>query len=1083
MTASANENAHVLRRLNSPERARAIEEAARIDATAREEFERGQAAAAQNVAAPALPAADTGKALAQTGPQGKEIPRPQSMTEVLFNYAAGFAGVPGLAPRQGVDGSLDEGLGFHQDGTARKAGGVTEASGPSDRGQRANAYMRTGLQNGYGMAGYGAGLYDEMHYDLWGRNDPTRGGRVTINSRELGDIDPMNMAIDKGLNWGAGFVNSMGEAAISGLVDGGRARLNFRLDRDGYFSGEGDALLPFYDSALTTIYTQIGARSMHDSSDTRWIGNFGLGQRWFPLATGDDHTSIDYDAGTLMLGYNAFFDYDFTRDHQRGGIGAEIWYDWFRLGTNYYFPISSWKGSEDFDSRFVKERPAEGWDARVKAYLPFYRNVALTGAYSQWYGDRVGMFGADRLEKDPKVWSYGIEYTPFPLVSGFITQKSTERGRTATEFGLNFTYHFQMPWEDQVSHSKVAELRTVGGSRHEFVDRENRIILEYKAKNNFHIEFIGMAGTNTFRFRIKNGFDELVAGKTVYVSTNNNVTLAEAPAPAEPKSFFAQAGEFIIGLFSVSTAHAATTGISKVTDSRGEFTATVTSALAQSITITAQVGDSTASITVNVEANALDITTGSALPDATQNAAYSQTFAATGGVGAYTWAVTNGALPAGLSLNSNTGALTGIPTVNGTFSFTVTVTDGNGVTADKEFSLTVGAAALVISTASSLPAATEGDSYSQTLTATGGTAPYSFALAGGSSLPAGLTLSENSISGTPTASGGPFTFTVEVTDANSVKASKQFTLTVASVTYTVSASPASLRVDEVKTITFTLLRNGQPASDGTSVSLGYGGAGAFTSPPGSASVSGGSGQFTLNLTGQTAGAVTVTATIGGKTAQCTVTVNLADYTISLSASPTSTGVSGSSTLTATVTKNDVAVSGETVNFSWVVAGTSTSQGSGSASTSSGTATHSLTGSGGHRTLTVTATLQSDSSKSDTADVQFGDTLPAAIIAKMDNQTDTWSTANAYCQSQGGSLPNVNTAFDSNLPMQTVYWGSDSNAQQGLTHRTWNAPPSVGTVLDVRRSDPNWHVDVRRANGSGIDTIFVPRSGTRVVCVP
>ncbi len=279
-------------------------------------------------------------------------------------------------------------------------------------------------------------------------NDPTRGGRVSNGSgysSDLGDFDPLNMAIDRGLGYGAGLVNSMGEAAISGLVDGGRVRLNFRLDRDGYFSGEGDALFPFYDSARTTIYTQLGARSMRDSEATRWIGNFGLGQRWFPLASGESLDAADYNAGTLMLGYNAFFDYDFTRSHQRGGFGVEAQWDWFRLSSNYYFPLSSWRGSEDFDSRLVEERPAEGWDARLKAYLPFYRNVALTGAYSQWYGDHVGMFGADNLEKDPKVWSYGVEYTPVPLFSGFITQKSTERGRTDTEFGLTFTYHFHDP--------------------------------------------------------------------------------------------------------------------------------------------------------------------------------------------------------------------------------------------------------------------------------------------------------------------------------------------------------------------------------------------------------------------------------------------------------------------------------------------------------------------------------------------------------------------------------------------------------------------------------------------------------------
>lgn len=51
--------------------------------------------------------------------------------------------------------------------------------------------------------------------------------------------------------------------------------------------GEGDALLPWYDGTCTTVFTQIGARSMTDDEKTRWIGNFGLGQRWFPFASGE----------------------------------------------------------------------------------------------------------------------------------------------------------------------------------------------------------------------------------------------------------------------------------------------------------------------------------------------------------------------------------------------------------------------------------------------------------------------------------------------------------------------------------------------------------------------------------------------------------------------------------------------------------------------------------------------------------------------------------------------------------------------------------------------------------------------------
>ena len=412
----------------------------------------------------------------------------------------------------------------------------------------------------------------------------------------------MDMALDRGLNYGMGMLNSAGEAALSGLVDNGRARLNFQLDRDGRFSGEGDVLLPFRDAPQHTLFTQIGARSMdvsggEEDGSQRWIGNFGLGHRWFPFAESME------EAGNLMLGWNVFFDNDFSRSHQRGGAGVEARYDWFHLAANYYTPLSGWKNSRDFDGDFVEERPARGWDARAKAYLPFYRNVALTGSFSQWYGDNVAMYGSsDDLEKDPRVWSYGVEYTPIPLLSAFARQRSTERGKPDTEFGLQFTWHFDMPWEEQTSHAKVAELRTVSGSRHEFVDRENRIILEYRAKNAGRIEYLGPVSgqTNAFAFRVTDGLGRAWAGKTVWVRADN-VTLAVAPQPS--RSLLALAGDVLGGLFGAREAHAATASHSYVTDSQGCFTVRVTSPVAGPVTLHVRAGENEQSFTVNVVAN------------------------------------------------------------------------------------------------------------------------------------------------------------------------------------------------------------------------------------------------------------------------------------------------------------------------------------------------------------------------------------------------------------------------------------------------------------------------------------------------
>ena len=83
------------------------------------------------------------------------------------------------------------------------------------------------------------------------------------------------------------------------------------------------------------------------------------------------------------------------------------------------------------------------------------------------------------------------------------------------------------------------------------------------------------------------------------------------------------------------------------------------------------------------------VITTSSLPPATTGIAYSETLTASGGTGSYTWALTTGALPAGMSLASSTGEISGTPTTPGSFSFTATVTDAAGATGNRSFTITV----------------------------------------------------------------------------------------------------------------------------------------------------------------------------------------------------------------------------------------------------------------------------------------------------------------------------------------------------------------------------------------------------------
>jgi hypothetical protein len=77
----------------------------------------------------------------------------------------------------------------------------------------------------------------------------------------------------------------------------------------------------------------------------------------------------------------------------------------------------------------------------------------------------------------------------------------------------------------------------------------------------------------------------------------------------------------------------------------------------------------------------------------------------------------------------------------------------------------------------SLANGTVGVIYNQTITASGGTAPYNFAVAFGA-LPAGLTLSSSGqLSGTPAAAGG-FNFAVIVTDLNECSGNQDYSVSI-----------------------------------------------------------------------------------------------------------------------------------------------------------------------------------------------------------------------------------------------------------------------------------------------------------------
>jgi len=163
---------------------------------------------------------------------------------------------------------------------------------------------------------------------------------------------------------------------------------------------------------------------------------------------------------------------------------------------------------------------------------------------------------------------------------------------------------------------------------------------------------------------------------------------------------------------------------------------------------------------------------------------YSCTFTATCGGAACaspTWSISG--LPPGLIASGRT--VSGTPTAQGTFALDVTVNDATG-TATASFIIIITVPALVFST-TSLPGAIVGQSYSATVTATGGTGTITYALSGGG-LPSGLTFNAGQIMGTPArGAGGSYSFTVTAT-AGSTTAQQAFSLFVDKGNYNVTVS-------------------------------------------------------------------------------------------------------------------------------------------------------------------------------------------------------------------------------------------------------------------------------------------------------
>jgi large repetitive protein len=138
--------------------------------------------------------------------------------------------------------------------------------------------------------------------------------------------------------------------------------------------------------------------------------------------------------------------------------------------------------------------------------------------------------------------------------------------------------------------------------------------------------------------------------------------------------------------------------------------------------------------------------------------AYSRLLGASGGSGSYAWKITSGALPDGLALDGKAGTITGTPKIDGVFSFTLQVDDGNGASRSQSLNLTIKTPPSINNT--TLMNGAVGVDYYQGLTATGGTGTYAWRISKGP-LPDGIKFEPQygELYGPPTTEG---TYNIEV---------------------------------------------------------------------------------------------------------------------------------------------------------------------------------------------------------------------------------------------------------------------------------------------------------------------------------
>lgn len=247
----------------------------------------------------------------------------------------------------------------------------------------------------------------------------------------------------------------------------GTASMSLDVSGRNLDGSSGQLFSPLYNGKNLLTYSQVGVSSAADAT----VGNVGLGQRW--------------NTGTWMLGYNAFVDNDFEHQLTRGSLGAEAWTDYLHFSTNFYQPFSSYRPDNSTSTQL--RRQARGYDITTKGYLPFYRQLGASLSYEQYYGNQVDLLGNGTRQTNPSAMTFGVNYTPVPLVTVKAAHQAGQDGDNQDTVQLSVNYRLGVPLAQQISPNYVDEAHSLRGSRMDTVERNNMPVMEFKQRKTLSV--------------------------------------------------------------------------------------------------------------------------------------------------------------------------------------------------------------------------------------------------------------------------------------------------------------------------------------------------------------------------------------------------------------------------------------------------------------------------------------------------------------------------------------------------------------------------------------------------------------------